>query len=84
MTETPILTFKNWKFFKIKPDSRKYSTILLIQPITSWRNIYCFKAKSIANMFFLPSLQHMAYSKIAVTLCNQKEMKAPFNELKNV
>ncbi|GIY54986.1 hypothetical protein CEXT_296361 [Caerostris extrusa] len=39
MTETPILTFKIWKFFKIKPDSRKYSTILLIQPITSWRNI---------------------------------------------
>ncbi|GIX79875.1 hypothetical protein CDAR_403451 [Caerostris darwini] len=34
-------------------------------------------------MFFVPSLQHMAYSKIAVTLCNQTDMKAPFNELKS-
>ncbi|GIZ01102.1 hypothetical protein CEXT_529491 [Caerostris extrusa] len=33
-------------------------------------------------MFFIPSLQHMEYSKIAVTLCNQADMKAPFNELK--
>ncbi|GIY50002.1 hypothetical protein CDAR_221991 [Caerostris darwini] len=33
-------------------------------------------------MFFVPSLQHMAFSKIAVALCNQADMKAPFNELK--
>ncbi|GIX82117.1 hypothetical protein CDAR_103371 [Caerostris darwini] len=33
-------------------------------------------------MFFVPSLQHMAYSTIAVALCNQTDMKAPFNELK--
>ncbi|GIY46983.1 hypothetical protein CDAR_64721 [Caerostris darwini] len=33
-------------------------------------------------MFFVPSLQHMAYSKIAVALCYQADMKAPFNELK--
>ncbi|GIY31555.1 hypothetical protein CDAR_251461 [Caerostris darwini] len=33
-------------------------------------------------MFAVPSLQHMAYSKIAVALCNQTDMKAPFNELK--
>ncbi|GIY02395.1 hypothetical protein CDAR_104081 [Caerostris darwini] len=33
-------------------------------------------------MFFVPLLQHMAYSKIAVALCNQTDMKAPFNELK--
>ncbi|GIY83642.1 hypothetical protein CDAR_61081 [Caerostris darwini] len=33
-------------------------------------------------MFFVPSLQHMTYMKIAVTLCNQTDMKAPFNELK--
>ncbi|GIY36761.1 hypothetical protein CDAR_20031 [Caerostris darwini] len=35
-------------------------------------------------MFFVPSLQHMAYSKITVALCNQTDMKAPFNELKTV
>ncbi|GIY30710.1 hypothetical protein CEXT_303651 [Caerostris extrusa] len=35
-------------------------------------------------MFFVPSLQHMAYSKIAVALCNQADMKAPFKELKKL
>ncbi|GIY24728.1 hypothetical protein CDAR_401671 [Caerostris darwini] len=33
-------------------------------------------------MVFVPSLQHMSCSKIAVTLCNQADMKAPFNEFK--
>ncbi|GIY44578.1 hypothetical protein CDAR_607111 [Caerostris darwini] len=33
-------------------------------------------------MFFVPSLQHMAYSKIAVILCNQADMKAPFDQFK--
>ncbi|GIY01683.1 hypothetical protein CDAR_117971 [Caerostris darwini] len=35
-------------------------------------------------MFFVPSLQHMACSKIAVALYNQADMRAPFNRLETL